>query len=223
LLVEAQQADWIQRLRASPTTPSWRRGTPWAWAGPPGDRSARSMTHYPFAINFSHRCPRERSREYQRLHSPRSTQEVPKKSFERLSPRYSSRCEHMPHMMPPPPRPSGPLTGPAVGNAPAPTYAYPSSNAASHVAAPRTPHRAHTQVRSQPQPFTFTRTHRSGLSRSLPSIGLQVQLYSCAATQLQTLSPSAPRRERHVARQHHGASGRSSGGRRLSLATLTSM
>ena len=66
----------------------------------------------------------------------------------------------------------------------------------------------HTQIRSQPQPTIDRATGK---------------LYSCAATQLQTLSPSAPRRERQVARQHHGASGRSSGGRRLSLATLTSI
>ena len=72
----------------------------------------------------------------------------------------------------PPAGPMGPLTGPAVGSASAPTYAYPSSHhAASHaqcnyVAAPRPPHSAQTQIRSQPQPFTFTRTHRSGPSRS---------------------------------------------------------
>ena len=88
---------------------------------------------------------------------------------------------------------------PAVGDASATTDAYPSSHAASHgmlrmpdVAAPPTPHsaRAHT-----------------GPSRSLPSIGLQVQLYSCTTTQLQTLSPSAPRRERQVERLLHVVAG----------------
>jgi hypothetical protein len=96
-----------------------------------------------------------------------------------------------------PPGPTGPLTGPAVGEPQPPlthTPRYPSSHAASHARCSRAPHatqRAHT-----------------GPSRSRPSIELQVQLDSWTATQLQTLSPSAPRRERQVARQHHGASGR---------------
>ena len=72
------------------------------------------------------------------------------------------------------------------------------------VAAPCTPHIAHTQV-----PAAAYR--RSGYR------------YSCTATQLQTLSPTAPRRERQAVRQHHGASGRSSGCCMLSLATLTSI
>ena len=130
-----------------------------------------------------------------------------------------SRCEDMPNTTPLPPptlaRAHGTAHGrPAVGNASAPTDAHPSSHAcitwyAGHARCSRAPHatqRAHT-----------------GPSRSLPSIGLPVQLFRCTATQLQTLSPSAPRRERQVVRQHHGASGRSSGCRMLSLATLTSI
>ena len=70
-----------------------------------------------------------------------------------------SRCEDMPNTTPLPPANSRPAAygtaheRPAVGDASAPTDAYPSSHPASHgmlgmpdVAAPRTPHSAHAQV-----------------------------------------------------------------------------
>ena len=93
-----------------------------------------------------------------------------------------------------------------------PDGAYPSSHAASH---------AMLGVPDVARALHATHRAHTGPSRSLPSIGLQVQPYSCTATQLQALSPSAPRREQQVVRQHHGASGRSSGCCMLSLATLT--
>ena len=130
-----------------------------------------------------------------------------------------SRCEDMPNTTPLPPptlaRAHGTAHGrPTVGNASAPTDAYPSSHPATHAAG---------HARCSRAPHATQRAHTVGPSRSLPSIGLPVLLFRCTTTQLQTLSPSAPRRERQVVRQHHGASGRSSGCRMLSLATVTSM
>ena len=114
-----------------------------------------------------------------------------------------SRCEDMPNTTPPPPptlaRAHGTAHGrPTVGNASAPTDAYPSSHPASHAAG---------HARCSRAPHATQRAH-TGPSRSLPSIGLPVLLFRCTTTQLQTLSPSAPRRERQVVHQHHGASGR---------------
>ena len=136
-----------------------------------------------------------------------------------------SRCEDMPNTTPPPPptlaRAHGTAHGrPTVGNASAPTAADPSSHPASHAAG---------HARCSRAPHATQRAH-TGPSRSLPSIG-QVQLYRHTAADPQSVSttarvagsPSAPRRERQVVRQHHGASGRSSGCCMLSLATVTSM
>ena len=131
-----------------------------------------------------------------------------------------SRCEDMPNTTPPPPptlaRAHGTAHGrPTVGNASAPTDAYPSSHPASHAAGhARCSHAPHATPSAQP------RTHRSQPQPTVDrATGTAVPLYRHTAADPQSVSttarvagsPSAPRRERQVVRQHHGASGRSSG------------